>query len=818
MVVCRILISSFLLWFAAERLWAAMPPDPETGYIYPPGATAGSKVDVRLGGFNWTPDLEFFVHDKRIKLNVTGKLSRMFLPGAPYLVGTKAYHPPPMPREVTATLSIPADMPPGPVRWQVANANGASKSGVFIVSDRRELVETEDNQKPQRIEQLPVTVSGRLQRHEEIDHYVIRTARKMPITLDVAARRLGGEFNVLIEVRDELGTLVCDAADTRGQDTALTFIADKNRDYTVSLHELDYRGNQAYVYRLSITEGPRVVAIYPTGGQRGTQGTVRFIGYGSDGNTPNLFDVKQQVAFTTEATTGDDHGLPHLAHSGAKWDYENVHTLQISEHPEYDADSLKQFAAEPPLAYSGMFSQPRSPKRIRFRAKKDETWAIRAKTGCRHLHLDLHLALYDSHGKQLAENDDLPETTDAGLLWTALEDGEYELAIEDSSGRDSETYGAVYRLEIVHPQPSFRLRVPEKLNIVQGGQAELTVKAIREDGFAGPIRLSISDLPDGVSVPDELVLPGEKNELKIPLTAQNVSARASLVTVKGTATIDDREMIVAAGALTPSGVSQKTLVAVTMKPRIEISPIESDERTVHRGTTHLAPIQTKRLEGFSAPLTLQVDSFQSFKFRQGLLAPDVVVPAGAESVFFPCFVPQVCETLDAYRMLVIAVAQVPDIDGRTRFLISRMPAPDNSIAITVEGALLRIAPDRADESISIRPGEPFDLPLQISRSPKLTQPLRLEAFTSDAPEEKWAGMDVAPDKTLVNFHIVPPQSFSSHRPTTLVIRAKVLQRAKTPQLDEETHATSMPSELIEILRSGYLPVIAEARVKIQTDH
>jgi hypothetical protein len=802
---------------ASPIVRADQPSDPEVGYIYPPGAAAGSTLDVRVGGFNWTPDLEFFVHDERIKLNVTGSLSRIMLPGPPYLTGTKAYFPAPMPRELTATVSIPPDMPPGPVHWQVANANGASKSGIFVVSNRLETLEGEAGQR-QRLEQFPITVSGRLERHEEIDRYVIRTDRTSPMTCDVAARRLGGDFNVVVEVRDDDGRIVVDAADTRGRDAALTFIAEKNRDYVVSLRELDFRGNRAYVYRLSVTAGPRVVAAIPSGGSCGERRNLQLFGFGLDGRTSGLSEMMRHVEFPAEPQTWRCRSVAAFDSPEGQLEYETEYCLDVSAYPELQMsrDQMAIDVESLPVAVTGMRGRRGVPHYVRFSAAKDETWSIRAQARCDHVPLDLNVTLRDDDGKQLAENDDLPETVDSGLIWTAPKGGKYELMISDSSG-SNQSDGAVYRLRIERPRPDFLLRVPQKFNVVQGGKAELTVQAIREDGFSGPIRLSFSGLPAGTSVPEGLTIPGETSELKIPVSAAaDVPATASLVTVTGTATDDDREISRTAGTQTPTGLSEKVLVAVTMKPRIEISPFESDERTVHRGTTHLAPISTKRLDGFSGQATVQLDSIQSFKFRQGILTPDVVVPAGAESIFFPCFVPQICETLDAYRVLAIAVAPVPDVDGRIRYLVSRMPAPDNSIAITVEGALLKITPQVSGEEITIRPGETFDLPIRILRSAKLTVPLKIEVYPEGAPEAKWLEVDVPSQENEVNLRIAPPQIHSSNAPVTLVICATATLPDSVPELDDVSRAAAMPSSMVEILKKGFLPVMADARVKVYT--
>src|ERR1700730_13153577 len=106
---------------------------PEAGYIFPAGGKAGTTVDVRLGGYDWTPDMDYFVHDRRVRLIPTGPPGPILIPGPPYWLGAKGRRPAlPLPREVPAKLVIPADMPAGPIRWQAANANGATATGLFI--------------------------------------------------------------------------------------------------------------------------------------------------------------------------------------------------------------------------------------------------------------------------------------------------------------------------------------------------------------------------------------------------------------------------------------------------------------------------------------------------------------------------------------------------------------------------------------------------------------------------------------------------------------------------------------------------------------
>src|SRR5947209_2918908 len=120
-LVCELAIAILLLNASSAKAQSALP---KLGYVYPPGMKAGSTTDFVLGGYNFTPDMQFFVHDPRIKLEVLGPPRKLIEPPPPYWFGAKAGNTPmPFPREVPARLTIPADFPAGPVEWQVANAN-----------------------------------------------------------------------------------------------------------------------------------------------------------------------------------------------------------------------------------------------------------------------------------------------------------------------------------------------------------------------------------------------------------------------------------------------------------------------------------------------------------------------------------------------------------------------------------------------------------------------------------------------------------------------------------------------------------------------
>ena len=122
-----------IVW--STLLMAQTVAPPEISYIFPPGGRAGETVDVVLGTYDVTPDAQFFLlGDDGAKLEVTGTAGPLLLHGTPYFSGPKGYYPRPLPREIPATLYLPADLPEGRIYWQIANANGSSNVGTFVVS------------------------------------------------------------------------------------------------------------------------------------------------------------------------------------------------------------------------------------------------------------------------------------------------------------------------------------------------------------------------------------------------------------------------------------------------------------------------------------------------------------------------------------------------------------------------------------------------------------------------------------------------------------------------------------------------------------
>ena len=234
---------------------AELPP--EIGSVFPAGGRAGETRDVVLGGYDWTPDIEILPHDPGVALVVTGAPTRVLIPEPPHLFGYKARaNDRPCPREFPARLTLPADLPPGLHRFQVANANGASPPGFFHCSRFESIVEDPDRDGPQLLPALPVVIDGQIGRTAEIDRYRFTVIESGPVSIELFARRLLSPLHALLKVTDSHGQVVLDVADTAGRDLSVFFLGKEGETYDLAIHDIDYAGDRSSVYRIELTTGP----------------------------------------------------------------------------------------------------------------------------------------------------------------------------------------------------------------------------------------------------------------------------------------------------------------------------------------------------------------------------------------------------------------------------------------------------------------------------------------------------------------------------------------------------------------------------------
>jgi hypothetical protein len=119
-------------------------------------------------------------------------------------------------------------------------------------------------------------------------------------------------------------------------------------------------------------------------------------------------------------------------------------------------------------------------------------------------------------------------------------------------------------------------------------------------------------------------------------------------------------------------------------------------------------------------------SAQQDRYRQGKRGPIISVPAGADRAIYPCVMPEWLGTDLTQRIVVHGVAGVKDGAGNLRQLTR---AGDARITMIMEGALLKLTTKATRPTVRL--GEAFEIPVAISRSPKLAVETRIELVVPD---------------------------------------------------------------------------------------
>jgi hypothetical protein len=202
-----------------------------------------------------------------------------------------------------------------------------------------------------------------------------------------------------------------------------------------------------------------------------------------------------------------------------------------------------------PIIVNGRIDRPNDWDVFQFTAHAGEK--VVAEVYARRLDspLDSMLKLTDAAGKLLAWNDDHEDLgsginthhADSYLLATLPADGVYYVHLGDTARVGGDEYA--YRLRISNPQPDFALRVaPSSVSLRSKSSAQVSVYAIRKDGFSGPIKLSLKNPPPGFSA-DSASITGTQEVVRVNIKTTLAETNELMnLTVAGSARIGEQDV------------------------------------------------------------------------------------------------------------------------------------------------------------------------------------------------------------------------------------------------------------------------------------
>lgn len=382
---------------------------------------------------------------------------------------------------------------------------------------RRGMDETEA-----RIE-LPCTVNGQIS-SGEISRYWFKAKKGQKLVISVQARELvpfiadavPGWFQPVLTVYDKQGREVAYVDDFYFKpDPAVLFDVPEDGEYMFAIRDSLYRGREDFVYRISAGELPFVTSVFPLGKRAGSDTRPQVRGWNLKNDNMELAcscavcaEIESNNAQPLDASAISAPGI-HMLQPKTQPLASGALRFAVSDLPESteaNDSAQKAQAVEMPCVINGRIERPGQVDVYEFSGKSNGVVVLEVLARRLDSPLDSVLRVTDATGALLGFNDDTEDLgagiqthhADSYLRVTLPKDGAYYAHLTDTARSGGDAFA--YRLRISEPQPRFELRVtPSNLNLRSRSSGGLNVHAIRRDGFAGPIQVSLKDSAAGFS-------------------------------------------------------------------------------------------------------------------------------------------------------------------------------------------------------------------------------------------------------------------------------------------------------------------------------
>jgi hypothetical protein len=688
---------------------------PVASYVFPAGGRRGTEVNVRVGGLFLGKRCGFEMLGPGVEVTPQLRRTRTVWFEGPLLQLPESQQAEDYPKDMAGRVRIAADAPLGNRGYCVWTAQGATPARPFVVGDLPEVVEDEIDGDPVPVPvTLPVTINGRIFPREDVDLWSFPARKGQTICAEVNAARLGSPLDARLEVLDPHGRSVVENDDTFGADPFVRFTAAEDGNYQIKIHDVNFRGGQAYVYRLTLTAGPHVERAYPLGGRRGTATKFTLTGQG-------LPPGPVEIALPADAPADYAHRL------AADGKLTNPFRLDLDDLPEVaerepNDDPTHARTVPFPAVANGRIDRPGDVDTWAVLLRKGEACAFELRAARLGSPLQGVLVVADAAGKELARAEG-DGGADPRLAFTAPADGTYLLRVSDRF-RSRGGPDFAYRLRIDHPPSAdFRLQLgADAVTVPRGGEARLKVQAEQLGGFAGPIPLRVEGLPPGVTAAPAAIA-ANQGAVEIALKAEaSAAVRASRLTVRGSTKVGERTVTrTAVLPLHGGGAVDSVLLAVALPTPFKVVG-DYDMHWAARGTVHHRHYRLER-HGFDGPVEVSLADRQA-RHLQGVTGPTIVVPAGATEFDYVVQLPPWMETGRTCRVCVMAVGVIKDADG-TEHEVSYSSVQQNEQVIAVVGPG-RLGVETGRTTLRVEPGKTVAVPVRVQRGKGLAGPVRVE--------------------------------------------------------------------------------------------
>ncbi len=421
-------------------------------------------------------------------------------------------------------IQVASDALPGVRDLRVMTPHGISTLGQLVITREPIVRESADNDTPDKAVEftVPAALCGIIEKGEDVDHYKFNVAAGAALTFHVRSQRLLNRLHdmqtrvdPMITLRNDAGVTLAASDNHYAGDPLLHYVFAQAGTYRLDVRDVRYQGNADWVYVVEVMQRPFVTQSFPTALAAGQETNLQLVGL----NLPAEATTKITIPAGTAA--GIQWVSPPVADQAVNaWPVLVTDLPVINELPSQPVPAQPDPAQADPAASTnnagvtkavaqqltlpctvvGRIERNDEVDRYRFTAKANEKLTFEVTARRCDSGVDPYFRILNEQGGQLAEVDDsnfLRMTSSDGILenWNVPADGTYELEIRDLHQRGGAEFP--YACSIRPAEPMFLLEADtDKTPLAPGMSGVVYVKAVRKNGFNGPIQLEAAcDLP-----------------------------------------------------------------------------------------------------------------------------------------------------------------------------------------------------------------------------------------------------------------------------------------------------------------------------------
>ena len=404
--------------------------------------------------------------------------------------------------EVTLDITVPDDAQLGLHGLRLATQSGLSNVHIVLI-DELPLTPAPGEVKVagQSIDvDLPCCLVASC-RPAAIDQYGIHVATGQSVAFEVVGSRFGKNYDPLITVRDESGSIVAQRDNDPGlfYDCRFAHTFETSGRFIVEVRESRYEGNKAWNYVLRMGDFPAANVAIPSVAMPGSKASLWLPEISDDpfevtvAARPRMRSFFQEVRSSSRTVAT---WMPLQSTSLTKHSFESE--------PNDDPDETATVVSIPGML-SGIINAPDDRDCFAFHLTKGQTINITAESREIGSAADLELVLYQPDGREVQRNDDASYVfkqqtvpLEARFTFGARTDGQHWLMVSEVAADGGPSFA--YRIDIAEPEPKFTLAADvSRLTIPQKSWQPIPIKVTRER-LSGPIELELIGAPTGISL------------------------------------------------------------------------------------------------------------------------------------------------------------------------------------------------------------------------------------------------------------------------------------------------------------------------------